>query len=464
MEGLRQRLRHLFTATGLACLVAGIGVFAPLGVPQYLAPRADRAWHTAARPVWPAHTPAQPIAVMVDEGTHRVFVLAQDYQPGSYPNPQGAGSLSTFDAATGALVRTTRVGVGPVQMALDVAAQRLYVLNRGPLDGERNATQPGSVSVLDAATGALVRTTPVGVGADALAVDERHGRVFALTDDPGATNGQSSGDTSVLDAVTGALVRRLPGVSGTALAVSARTGRLFVASGLSCPPAPTDTNKAELGCLEVLNARTGHRLATRPLAERVGQRAMAADDVTGHVVAMQEGSRDGQDPDQFVSHVALLDATTGATLRRATTNGYWETNAFALSVTAGRAVVVEGPDAYDIQMSGGGPETISVVDTRSGRMLHTTAGPVEPYGFVAEVVIDARTGRIVVLMQPIADLTGALREHATLMVLDARTGRLLHTTPGQVGDVALGLDASRGYLFVANARSNTVRLLNIARL
>ncbi len=50
------------------------------------------------------------------------------------------------------------------------------------------------------------------------------------------------------------------------------------------------------------------------------------------------------------------------------------------------------------------------------------------------------------------------------MVLDARTGRLLHTAHGQAGDVALGLDASRGQLFVANARTNAVRLLNVARL
>ncbi len=449
---LRQQWQRLFGATGLACLVACIGVSAASGVSR----------PHAVRPAWPVHTPTQPIAVLVDEKTHRVFVLTQEYQ-GSYLDPKGAGSLGTFDAVTGALVRTTRVGVGPVQMALNVAARRLYVLNRGPLNNGY-AIQPGSVSMLDAATGVLVRTTQIGVGAVALTVDARHGRVFALTDDPGATNGHSTGDTSVLDATTGALLRRLPGVSGTALAVSARADRIFVASGLSCPPSPTDTNKAELGCLGVFDARMGRRLATRPLAERVGRRAMAADDVAGHIVAAQEGSRDGQDPDQFVSHVTLFNETTGATLRRTVTSGYRETDAFALSVTAGRAVVLVGPDPYDVQENNGGAEDVSVVDTHSGRVLHTTAGPVEPYGTFVDTVIDARAGRIVVLLQPLADVSSTLGGPAALMVLDARTGRLLHTAHGQAGDVALGLDAQRGQLFVANARSDTVRMLDVTRL
>jgi len=115
-------------------------------------------------------------------------------------------------------------------------------------------------------------------------------------------------------------------------------------------------------------------------------------------------------------------------------------------------------------MNGGGPETISVVDTHNGRVLRTTSGPVEPYGDFVSTVIDARAGRIVVLLQPLADVSSTLGGPATLMALDARTGQLLHTTTGQSGDVALGLDASHGRLYVANARSNTVRVLAIARL
>ncbi len=465
MDYLQQRSWRLPHAAALSCLIAVAGLSAPMRAQPGRAMYADRArQRLSVNPAWPVHTPARPITVLVDESTHRVFVLAQEYQQGSYPNPKGAGSVSTFDAATGALVRTTRVGVGVVQMALDVTAQRLYVLNQGPLDGDGFATQQGSVSVLDAAMGALVGATLIGVGADALAVDERHGRVFALTDDPGATNGQSSGDTSVLDARTAALVRTLPGVSGTALAVSARTGRLFVASGLSCPPARSSTDRQHLGCLEIFDARTGRSLSTRQLTERVGRRAMAADELAGYVVAMQEGSRDGQDPDQYVSHATLFDETTGAILRRTVTSGNRETDAFALSVTAGRAVVLNGPDPYDVQMNNGGAEDVSVVDTRSGRVLHTTSGLVEPYGDFVATVIDARAGRIVVLMQPLADVSSTLGGPAALMVLDARTGRFLHTTTGQSGDVTLGLDARRGRLFVANARSDTVRVLAVARL
>jgi len=453
--------RGRLVARAFCVLVVGVSINA---CPSVAAHASRWAWPRAAG-AWPAPVGANPIAITVDERTQRVFVLTRGpLGKGPLPEPTGPGSVSVLDATTGALVRTTRVGINPVQLVLDVAARRLYVVNQGRLGDELYPVGPGSVSILDAATGVLIRTTQVGAGVMALTVDERRGRAFALTADPGATNGHSSGTTSVLDARTGALVRTLSGVSGTALAVSARTGRLFVASGLSCPPAPTDTNKAELGCLEVLDARTGRRLATRPLTERVGQRAMAADDVTGHVVAMQEGSRDGQDPDQYVSHATLFHETTGATLRRAGTNGYWQTDAFALSVTAGRAVALAGPDAYDVQMNGGGPETISVVDTHNGRVLRTTSGLVEPYGDFVDAVIDARAERIVVLLQPLADVSSTLGGPAALMVLDVRTGRLLHTTTGQSGEVALGLDARRGRLFVANARSNTVRVFAVARL
>jgi len=466
MEDVRQRLRRLFTATGLACLVAGASVFAPLDVPRPHAPRDPHAGYTATRSVWTAQMPARPIAVLVDEGTHRVFVLTQDYRD-SYVNPTGVSSLSTFDAATGALVRTTRGGVGAVQAVLDMTAGRLYVLSQEPFEsGTTGPVRPGSVSVFDATTGALVRTTRVGINAVALAVDEQRGHVFALTADPQASDDPSSGATSVLDAATGMLTRTLPHAGGTALAVSARTSRLFAASSLSCPPTPSATDRENPGCLGVFDVVTGRRLATRPLSQTVGLRAMAADDVDGHILAFQESARSTLD-DQSTNHIVVRDDRTGSLVHSAPLNDAGGgLGAFATSVTAGRAVVVTVPDGYQIQ-EGGGTVDVSTVDLRSGRPLRTelaNGGKAARYGFHACVVIDARRGRVIVLTQQLADALGHPQGPAALTVLDARTGRLLHTTPGQVGDVALGLDAARGHLFVANARSNTVRMLAVARL
>jgi len=418
--------------------------------------------------VWPAPVGANPIAITVNERTHRVFVVAEgSLSKPYYRRPSGPGSVSVLDAVTGALVRTTPVGINPVQAALDATTGRLYVLSQEPFDlGTSNPVRPGSVSVLDAVTGALVRTTPVGINAVALTVDERHGHVFALTADPQASDDPSSGATSVLDAATGVLTRTLPHAGGTALAVSARTGRLFVASGLSCPPAPSDTNRDNPGCLGVFDVVTGRRLATRPLSQTVGLRAMAIDDLNGHVVAFQESARSTLD-DQSTNHIVLRDDRTGSLAHNAPLNDAGGgLGAFATSVTAGRAVAVTVPDGYQIQ-EGGGRSYISIVDLRSGRVLRTelaNGGTAARYGFYACVVIDAWRGRVIVLTQQLADALGHPQGLAALTVLDARSGRLLRTVRGQMGDVALGLDASRGHLFVVNARINTVRMLDVARL
>lgn len=419
---------------------------------------------------WPARVGPNPMAVTVDERTGRVFVLnagplSKSSPSRPYPELVGPGSVAVLDATTGRLMRTTQVGMSPVQAALDATAGRLYVLSQQPFElGTSDVPQAGSVAALDATTGRLVRTTDVGVNAVALAVDERRGRVFALARESQGSDDPSTGDTSVLDAATGTLVRTLPHIGGTALAASARTGRLFVASARPCPHAPPLDADVDPGCLGMVDAATGRRLATDPLSQTVGLRAMAADDVAGRVVALLEGMRGGVVDEQYASHAATFDAATGAPLRTVRISRDRSVYAFALSVTAGRAVAIVGPDGYDIQMNNSGSVRTSVVETRGGRVLNTAGGTVGPYGLNADVVIDVRVGRIVALTQPLSDAHSSPDGPATFTVLDARTGRFLHATPGQAGDVALGLDAARGRLFVANARTDAVRMLNIARL
>ena len=420
---------------------------------------------------------ANPVAVVVDERTDRVFVVARGpLASAPYPEPVGPGSVSVLDAATGRLVRTIGVGVHPLQAALDPTAGRVYVLSEGALS-KAGGLGPGSVSVLDAATGRLVRTTGVGVGTATLAVDTRRARAYALSLDPDsvyitsvdlwADNGPSSvsGALSVLDGPTGRLARTLPGVSGAAVAVNARDGRLLVASGVGCP---SSRNPSDAGCVRVYDEATGRPLAAHPTSLPVDFRGMVSDDLTGRAFAvlLDDRTANGDSPRAY-NHILTLDARTGATLRDAVlTDQEMQTDAFVASATAGRVALVAVPDGYQLQM-GGGAADVSVVETRGGRVLHTAAlngGVTSTGGFRTSAVIDARRGRIVVLVQPLADLAGHVGGHAIFNVLDARTGRLLHTAPGQVGDVALGLDAVRGRLFVANARTDTVRMLDVVRL
>jgi len=419
---------------------------------------------------------ANPVAVVVDERTDRVFVVARGpLASAPYPESVGPGSVSVLDAATGRLVRTIGVGVHPLQAALDPTAGRVYVLSEGALS-KAGGLGPGSVSVLDAATGRLVRTTGVGVGTATLAVDTRRARAYALSLDPDsvyitsvdlwADNGPSSvsGALSVLDGPTGRLARTLPGVSGAAVAVNARDGRLLVACGVGCP---SSRNPSDAGCVRVYDEATGRPLAAHPTSLPVDFRGMVSDDLTGRAFAvlLDDRTANGDSPRAY-NHILTLDARTGATLRDAVlTDQEMNTDAFVASASAGRAVLVAVPNGYRFQM-GGGTATVSVVDMRSGRVLHSeTLNPVEgARGFRTSAVIDARRGRIVVLAQPLADLAGHPSGPAVFNVLDARTGRLLRTAPGQAGDVALGLDAVRGHLFVANARTDTVRMLDVVRL
>jgi len=367
----------------------------------------------------------------------------------------------------------------PVAVVVDERTDRVFVVARGPLASAPypEPVGPGSVSVLDAATGRLVRTTGVGVGTATLAVDTRRARVYALSLDPDsvyitsvdlwADNGPSSvsGALSVLDGPTGRLARTLPGVSGAAVAVNARDGRLLVASGVGCP---SSRNPSDAGCVRVYDEATGRPLAAHPTSLPVDFRGMVSDDLTGRAFAvlLDDRTANGDSPRAY-NHILTLDARTGATLRDAVLpDQEMSTDAFVTSASAGRAVLVAVPDGYQIQM-GGDTADVSVVETRGGRVLRTVAlnaGMSSTGGFRTSAMIDARRGRIVVLAQPLADLAGHVGGPAVFNVLDARTGRLLHTTTGQAGDVALGLDASRGRLFVANARSNTVRMLDVAHL
>jgi DNA-binding beta-propeller fold protein YncE len=84
------------------------------------------------------------------------------------------GSVIMLDARSGTLIRTVALSDSPGPLVVDERAGRVVVLMRG---------WPGTinhVSILDARSGALLRTLPVGVEANGMAVDQRNGRVFVI--------------------------------------------------------------------------------------------------------------------------------------------------------------------------------------------------------------------------------------------------------------------------------------------
>jgi len=114
---------------------------------------------------------ALPVTPVVDTRTGRVFVANDG---------GGTGSVSVLDARSGALLRTVTVGPHPFVMAVDGRSSRVFVTSLGAMDAAGHLTGPGSVSVLDARNGALLRTLPVGVEPAVVAVDERAGRAFVV--------------------------------------------------------------------------------------------------------------------------------------------------------------------------------------------------------------------------------------------------------------------------------------------
>ncbi len=143
---------------------------------------------------------------------------------------EGADSVSMLDAHSGTLLRTVAVGRQPTTLAVDERRGLVYVVNAGA----------GTLGLLDGRTGTLLHTTRVARAASlfdtppyALAVDDARDRVYLSAWGPlwpqGGAALHGAGTLFVLAARTGAIQRRLTvGVAPQAVAVDERSGRVVV--------------------------------------------------------------------------------------------------------------------------------------------------------------------------------------------------------------------------------------------
>ena len=160
-------------------------------------------------------------ASAVDERTGRVFICDTDNK-----------TVSILDAASGRLLRTTPVGVTPSAVAVDERTGRVFVANE---DGQ-------SVGVLDAASGALLRTVPIGRYLHDVAVDRRAGTVLVAATGKDAAG--SPGSVRVLDAATGTPLRVIPvGRDPAHVAVDEAAGRAVVTDLLDGTVSIVDTGR-----------------------------------------------------------------------------------------------------------------------------------------------------------------------------------------------------------------------------
>lgn len=229
-------------------------------------PQSHRAGMSVLRTV---HVGQHPVALAVDARIGRVVVVNQ----GSlYPNGSGTatghGSVSMLDATTGRLLRTTPVGQNPRAVAIDEQTRRVFVVDEGPLSPNHSnlPTAHGAVSVLAARSGRTLRsyevdTTPSGYPA-VVAVDDRLHHAFAAT---GST-------LSMLDTRSGRIQHMVRTRPLDAAAVDVSTAQAF-AAGLTLP-----TNR---GLVYVIDGRTGCILRT--IGVGTGPSALAVDTRSGHL-------------------------------------------------------------------------------------------------------------------------------------------------------------------------------------
>jgi YVTN family beta-propeller protein len=108
-----------------------------------------------------------PSAIAVDARRGHAFV-ANAYD----------GSVSMVEARSGRVLRTVAVGANPWSLAVDPRADRVLVSTGQGLWPSWSSATAGRVQVLDGRTGRRLRTVAVGLGPAALAVDKRSGHVF----------------------------------------------------------------------------------------------------------------------------------------------------------------------------------------------------------------------------------------------------------------------------------------------
>jgi YVTN family beta-propeller protein len=345
---------------------------------------------------WTVGVGSDPVAVAVAPRSGRVVVANS-----------GDQTVSILDARSGSVLATVPLGHAPTAIALDEAHSRAFTLNSSVISGtilpQGCQGAPGSVSVLDLPSATLLGTTRVGPGAGVIAVDDHTGHVFVANPDD---------DTlSILDSRTG-YVRRTLDVGGPplALAVDTRLHRV----GLSIA--------ASVSQARLLDSGTGAFLRTIAVGRFVFVGAVLSDARAGRLLLSSTRG------------LYLLDAGTGQTLLILKEGGL----PLAVDERDGRALIA------------GRQGHLRLVATHDGALV----GPIDDHGALRTLSIDAvavdeAAGRFYVAAH--GALTQAGTSTKRLVVLEGRSGRVLRTLALHEAPVALAVDAAAHRAFIVNS-------------
>jgi DNA-binding beta-propeller fold protein YncE len=141
--------------------------------------------------------------VAVDRQTGRVYVALLG--PGVVGSTATRSEVAVLDGVTGAVLRRFPVADNPVSLAVDSRTGHVLVASAGKVNSAGLPLGNGTVSVLDGASGQVLRTAAVGVNPAAIVVDEQARRALVLssaTDINGTglmTNPTGQGTVSTID-------------------------------------------------------------------------------------------------------------------------------------------------------------------------------------------------------------------------------------------------------------------------
>ncbi len=181
-----------------------------------------------------------PSVPVVDAGTNRVFVpVYNDLVPSS------ANSIVMLDARTGGTLHTAALeqGLFVIWSAVTTGTAHVFAVDTRRMSRARSSDVVGTVFMLDAHHGAIMHRVDVGLNPLIGAVDEQRGLVYILSRGPlttlpdttytdGVYAPVGAGSVSVLDAASGQVLRTIPvGVDPHGLAVDERTGHVIVVAG-----------------------------------------------------------------------------------------------------------------------------------------------------------------------------------------------------------------------------------------
>jgi DNA-binding beta-propeller fold protein YncE len=346
--------------------------------------------------IWTVHVGETPLALATAERSSRVFVANSNGQ-----------SVSMLDARTGTMLATLPLGGVPIAIALDETRGRVFTLNACAPMSQAHPEQrclglPSSVSVLDL-RGILRGTVAVGNGAIALAVDEHAGRVLVAN--------AADGTLAVLNA-DGRVLRTVDvGGSPVALAVDARTGHAFL----------TSVDRFGRGSrVSMVDSRTGTILRTIVVGHVVSN--IVCDARAGRVLVSGENG------------LRLLDTRTGQILRHIAAGV-----PLTIDEGTGRALIAHQGQMWLLAMRDGA--FVRPVDDHG--ILRTLA--------IDRVAVDETAGRFYVAAHSVVKQHGTPTTIGQIVVLDARSGRVLHTLSLAVPVSNVAMDTAAHRLFLVNS-------------